>query len=410
MTPTNSIPALAVLVMLSCACSPDPDAGQPLGRATLTELPSPAADGSSLPRLTRGPDGKPWLSWVENNEEGAHSLRFSSLRDDGWSAPKTVSTGEDWFVNWADFPSLLVLPEGLMAAHWLTKTPGGSYAYDVTMAISNDAGNTWGEPFSPHDDGTATEHGFVSLFFAGDNIGAVWLDGRNMTGGSGHDGHGHGGMTLRSAVIDRDGSLVHGTEIDGLTCDCCQTGAAVADGVPIVVYRDRTEGEIRDVYVARMEDGRWSPGVLIAEDGWEIAACPVNGPAIDADGADVAVAWFTGAGSPAVKIAFSDDAGATFSPPVTVSVDRPLGRVGVALLEAGRAAVSWLAATEGGAEIRYRIVSGNGSNGPQTIVADTSANRMSGFPQIMAFDGGLLFAWTIAGEPTRIQAAATRPD
>jgi hypothetical protein len=400
---------IAIIAALICGCAPDPDTGARIARATLTGLSSPAADGSSLPRLTRGPDGEPWLSWVESNGQGAHSLRFSSFRNGRWSAPATISSGDDWFVNWADFPALLVLPDGLMAAHWLTKTPGGTYAYDVTMAVSSDGGLTWGEPFSPHDDGTLTEHGFVSLFPTAGRIGATWLDGRNMVGGDGHGDHGSGGMTLRAAVIDEDGSILRGTELDGLTCDCCQTGAAVADGVPIVVYRDRSRSEIRDIYVTRLVDETWSEPVPVARDGWEIAACPVNGPAIDADGTDVAVAWFTGAGRPTVKIAFSDDAGVTFSPPVAVSVDRPLGRVGVALQGSGRAAVSWLAATGEAAQIRYRIVSRDGSMGPETVVADTSAGRMSGFPQMIAFDGGLLFAWTGVGEPDRIETASARP-
>lgn len=402
---------LSLMALAFCGgCAPETDQASASPRASLTDPGSPAAPGSSLPRLVSGPDGTPWLSWVEEEPDGQAALRFASLKDGSWSPPRTISSGADWFVNWADFPSLLVMREGVMAAHWLTKTPGGTYAYDVTMALSTDGGDSWGDPLSPHDDGTATEHGFVSLFPAGDKVGAVWLDGRNMSGGSGHDSHGDGGMTLRSAAVDLDGSILNGSEIDGLTCDCCQTGAAVANGVPIVVYRDRTEGEIRDVYVARMEGGRWSTGVPVAEDGWEIAACPVNGPAIDVDGARVVVAWFTAADGSVVKAAFSDDAAATFSEPITVSSDRPLGRVDVAFLSDGRAAVSWLAATDDGAQIRYRTVAGDGPAGPETIVTETSASRMSGFPQMLANGDSLLFAWTDTGEPTRIRTARVSLD
>ena len=231
-----------------------------------------------------------------------------------------------------------------------------------------------------------------------------------MVGGSGHGDHGTGGMTLRAAAIDQDGTVVGGTELDGLTCDCCQTGAAVADGIPVIVYRDRDEGEIRDVYVTRFVDGTWSEGVAVADDGWEIAACPVTGPAIDADGRAIVVAWFTAADEPLVRVAFSDDAGATFSEPVTVSSERPLGRVDVAFLDGGRAAVSWLAASDEAAQIRYRTMSGNGSAGPETIVSDTSASRMSGFPQMLAYGDGLLFAWTEVGEPSRVRTALVTTD
>ena len=57
----------------------------------------------------------------------------------------------------------------------------------------------------------------------------------------------------------------------------------------------------------------WSKAENIHADGWELAGCPVNGPAIDALEMDVAVIWFTAAkGDPNVKIAFSDDGGAQF--------------------------------------------------------------------------------------------------
>lgn len=400
------IPYTIFLAMAGCA----PDSGHPTAPPSLevVDAGSPAAAGSSLPRLTAGPGGVPWLSWVEKLDDGRHAFRFASMKEGEWSAPRTISAGADWFVNWADFPSLLVLPDGLMAAHWLAKRPGGTYAYDVMMAVSRDQGETWGTPFSPHDDGTPTEHGFASLFALEGAIGAVWLDGRNMTSGEGHDGHGAGGMTLRTAVIDPEGRVLEGELLDDLTCDCCQTGAAVADGMPVVVYRDRSHDEIRDVYWARREEGRWSTGRPVADDGWRIAACPVNGPAIDAVGQQVAVAWFADAGRPVVQIAFSDDAGFTFAPPIHVSDDRPLGRVDVAWLPDGRAAVSWLAGGDEQASIRYRTVLPDGSAGPELTLTDTAASRMSGFPQLLSYGSDLLFAWTVTGEPSHIRTALVR--
>ena len=29
-----------------------------------------------------------------------------------------AASGDDWFVNWADFPSVIALPDGSLAAHW----------------------------------------------------------------------------------------------------------------------------------------------------------------------------------------------------------------------------------------------------------------------------------------------------
>ena len=49
-----------------------------------------------------------------------------------------------------------------------------------------------------------------------------------------------------------------------------------ADG-PVVVYRDRSEQEIRDISIVRLHDGKWSQPSSVFEDNWKINGCPVNG-------------------------------------------------------------------------------------------------------------------------------------
>lgn len=395
---------LPIVVSALIACSESP----PAGSSMHTEIPSPARPGSQTPHLTITPEGSVWMSWLETVDADTQALRAANLRDGHWSDPVTIAKGSDWFVNWADFPSLLVGPNDSMAAHWLVKRPGGTYAYDIAMSVSLDGGHIWSEPFSPHDDGTATEHGFVSMFATDDGFGAVWLDGRQMAGGS-HDatGHGAGGMTLRAAMLDREGRVRQGDLLDELTCDCCQTGAAATDAGPIVVYRDRTGEEIRDIYFSLFRDGHWMPGRPIAADHWEIAACPVNGPAIDAAGPDAVVGWFTGAPAPTVRVAFWSDEREGFSGAIDVSADRPLGRVDTALLPDGSAVVSWLAATDDdGAEIRYRRIWPDGRQGPVAVLASTEASRMSGFPQMVAAHDLLIFAWTMPGDTPVIRTAS----
>jgi hypothetical protein len=353
------------------------------------------------------------MSWVTTRDDGMHSLQASALRGRTWSRPLEVARDREWFVNWADFPSLLVGDGPLMAAHWLAKRPGGAYAYDVMISVSADNGQTWAAPFSPHDDGTATEHGFVSLFPAGPGFGAVWLDGRNMASASdthasadSAHGHGAGGMTLRSAFLEQDGTLRQGEELDGLTCDCCQTGAAVTTAGPLVVYRDRDDDEVRDIYFSAYRGGRWTQEMPVAEDGWQIAACPVNGPAIDAVGDSAVTSWFTAAPDPAVRAAFYSDARGTFGPPVEVDRDRPLGRVDSVLLADGSAVISWVGALdEQRAVIRYRRIWPDGHRGALNTLAEIPASRASGFPQMVSGGDGLVFAWTAPGESSRVLTA-----
>jgi len=348
------------------------------------------------------------MSWLEVSGEHA-TLEYARLADGVWSAPVRVASGANWFVNWADFPSVTPLSDRLWAAHWLVRRPGGTYAYDVALATSGDGGQTWDTTLTPHHDGTASEHGFVTLLPWEGRAAAIWLDGRNMAAeGAGADG----AMSLRFASIDgtrtRDDAV-----LDERVCDCCQTDAAVTSRGAVVVYRDRTADEIRDIYVARFEDATWHPGVPVAEDGWTVAGCPVNGPAVDAAGGQIVVAWYTGADEkPSVRAAFSSDGGATFSAPVDVSSASPLGRVDVSLLRDGSAVVSWMEKTDGdGAVLMLRRLAPTGLAGAPVPAVRIDARRPSGFPQLLAFDDSLLIAWTdVSGADSRVRTALLPAD
>ncbi len=367
-----------------------------LALAQVRELASPAGTGSGQPNLTVAPDGRVYLSWIERLGEGRFSLRFSSLEKEKWTAPQVIAEGSNWFVNWADFPSMVVLPDGSLAAHWLAKSGAGTFEYDVTISRSFDGGKTWGKPFVPHRDGVKAEHGFVSLFAAKDgNLAAVWLDGREMKAGAGSHDHGHGDMTLRTVKIKRDGTLIEEAVLDTRVCECCQTSAALTAEGPVIVYRDRSEQEIRDISIVRLRNGKWSQPVSVFKDGWQINGCPVNGPSIAASGRRVAVAWFTGVNDkPRVKLVFSSDAGASFGEPITVDDGNPAGRVEALMLADGSALVCWLEKLPTGGEVRMRRIKPNGKFDPAMVVSATGAARSNGFPQMARTGNSLVFAWT----------------
>ena len=58
--------------------------------------------------------------------------------------------------------------------------------------------------------------------------------------------------------------------VDDRVCDCCQTAAALTSDGPVVVYRDRTEDEIRDIHISRLIDGAWTESRAVSDDGWYI--------------------------------------------------------------------------------------------------------------------------------------------
>jgi hypothetical protein len=398
-------PALLTLVLTLAACdrSAPPAAGW-LGPVTVVS--SPAAPGSRYPHLAADAEGGAVLSWLQPTVDGGFALQHARWQGEAWSSPATIVTGRDWFINWADFPSVVPVTDRFWAAHWLEQRPGNVYSYDVRLAVSTDAGASWSAPMSPHDDGTPTEHGFVSLFGVGGELHAAWLDGRHTSGEHDHASGGHGAMTLRGATIGADGRRMGlDQEIDARVCDCCQTDFALTREGPVVVYRDRSEREVRDIALVRgMADG-WSAPVQIHADGWVIDACPVNGPAVAARGETVVVAWFTAPDLPRVRLAFSSDAGRTFLPPVEVASGKVAGRVDIELLDDSRAVVSWLQDGANGAEILAQPFTRSGAAAPAVVIARTSVARSSGFPQMIRAGRGLLFAWTESGDSPSVRTA-----
>jgi hypothetical protein len=386
---------------------------QPVTRAaeepgfTVRPLASPAAPGSAQPQLTVSSRGV-LLSWIERN--GSHAaLKFAERTASGWTAPRQVAAGDDWFVNWADVPSVIRLADGTIYGHWLQKSGPSTYAYDVRLARSTDEGQTFSASFTPHDDGTQTEHGFASLFqMPGAGLGLVWLDGRAMKAGAGHDSHGAGAgaMSVRGAIYDRHGKQLSEGPVDLRVCECCPTAAAVTAQGPVVAYRDRSEEEVRDIYVSRLVNGKWTTPAPVHRDNWKIAACPVNGPALSADGNTVVLAWFTAqSGEGHSYAAFSSDAGATFGPPIRLDDTGSIGRVDVELLRDGSALATWIEAMEGKAEFRARRVHASGQRGPAFGVAGLAASRASGYPRMARFNDELVFAWTETGDAPGVKTA-----
>lgn len=373
-------------------------------------LPSPAGPGSAQPQLSLSPRGV-LMSWVESAPDRA-TLKYAERTADGWSAPKVVASGADWFVNWADVPSVMRLADGTLAAHWLQRNGPGTYAYDVRLSYSKDEGKTWAASFSPHHDGTQTEHGFASLFqMPGGGLGLVWLDGRNMKGGHGSPGgdHGSGDMSLRFASFGRDWKQTADTALDLRTCECCPTAVSVTADGPIVAYRDRAQGDVRDIYVTRMAQGKWTKPAAVAAEGWQFPACPVNGPALSARGRDVAIAWFQAKDGNAKSLAaFSRDGGRTFGAPVRLDQEGSLGRVDIELLPDGSAAAGYIDLTANRAEFRVKRIQPGGQVSAPITVANLANSRSSGYPRMALHGGELVFAWVDRDNGSVVRTAVAR--
>lgn len=392
---------LPLLFVTACATQPQ----QP----QVDMLASPAKINSSLSRLFTNNEGQVYLSWVEENASNETSqLLYSTLNAGQWSSPVSVAAGDNWFVNWADFPSI-VADEERLTAHWLQKHAGGKYDYDVKVSFSNDNGHQWSTPIIPHKDGFGAEHGFVSMLpMANQQTFITWLDGRFTKSGHGEGSHGHGAgaMTLRAGIFDNQGKTMDEWELDHRVCDCCQTSAAMTSKGPIIAFRDRSEEEIRDISVVRYADNKWTEPRAVHNDNWKIEGCPVNGPAITAADEQVAVTWFTMSNNvPQVKLAFSQDAGETFAAPVIVTEGKTMGRVGITTLASGDIVIGWMDNKGKLAQVMAARYSPEGKLLNKIQVAEIQAARSTGFPSISASGNDIYLSWTQVGEANQVKTA-----
>ena len=348
--------------------------------------------------------GDIYLSWLEYEDDTLVSLRFSKWLGEKWSESTEIANGADWFVNWADFPAMAAGGKDgqHLVAHHLKKSSPGTYDYNVMISQSFDKGLTWGSPKVLHKDSINAEHGFVSILSKGDEgIALSWLDGRNTKTAADQtdkEAHHHGGsMSLRYTELSPEGHIRNSVALDDRVCDCCQTDMAMSKDGPVVVYSDRSEGEIRDIYLCKQRNGIWLEPKVVYQDNWEIAGCPVNGPAVDAKGDQLVVFWYTMVGEePGLRYALSSDGGDSFFNVSSLdSRERVMGRVDVRMLDGNRAILIWMEQGENNVSfIRAKMIDFSGREYEAITLVETEASRASGFPRIVIKDGRLFLTWT----------------
>jgi hypothetical protein len=367
------------------------------------------ADESGMPYLTKGPDGRIHLSWVDYLSDGGHALRTASWDGRRWSQPETIASGQRWFVNWADAPSIAVMPSGAMFAHWLSRgAESGKYGYGIRIAHKSASGGAWHEVHGINLEDKVDYAGF--LRFAPDAPFAVYLsppakeatesalsheqhDAQATAAENPHeDGH---RKTFRLVEFDEDGGFIRDREVDSDVCSCCPTAVGRSNDGWIAAYRDRRAGEIRDISVIRFDGKSWSQPQNLHADGWEIHGCPTEGPSIASIDKDVAIAWLTRANERArIQYVISHDGGASFGDAVLLDDGSPLGRPQLVPLDAESFLAAWLEKSESShLDIRIRRIHRDGTRGASTTVAKAPAGRAAGLPRIIVHDDEIVLAW-----------------
>lgn len=360
----------------------------------IQEIPFFYENSNAQPNLVSS-NGSLTLSWISSKEENKASLNYSRYMEGRWIKPQVIASGSDWFINWADFPAHAINQDLIITSH-LKKSASGKYTYDVVLNLQKLSGEKIKEDFLLNTDGVKAEHGFVSII-ANNKKGffITWLDGRNTIEKK-LDGV-HKPMTIRFAEITDKGDVIKESELDASTCDCCQTSIAITNDGPIVVYRDRGEKEVRDIYSVKNINGTWEEPNVVHDDGWIINGCPVNGPKVAVNSKDLAIAWFTVFNdNPLVNVSFSKNNGNSFGAPVKVNDHDAIGRVDVSFLNDKEVIVSYMEVDDIGTYLRIKKVSFDGKISEPITISKIDGGRNTGVPQLEIIDSEIFIVWTIS--------------
>ena len=354
---------------------------------------NPSAAGSVQANLSTHADGSPLLSWMEPGKGGTFALRYAVRQGARWSEPRTVEAGRHFFRHPGELPAVISLAGGSFLAHWIEMPNEASEAEFLYVSASRD-GVKWSPPVMAHHDKSQAQHGLASMVASGDREASLfWLQALK-----GEDGP----ASLMRSVISAEGAEVKEEVLDADVCQCCPTAVTRTARGLLVAYRDHTPDDIRDIYVIRSENGRWTSPKNVYADKWKLQGCPTNAASVHAKGEKVAVAWFTAEGSkPRVEVAFSGDGGTTFGKPAVVSTGESYGYASVAVDDTGGAFVSWLERGQAGARVLVRYVSAAGVAGPVTQVA-TGTRQSLGYPRLLPAGKDVWIAWNAAA---RVQTA-----
>lgn len=366
----------------------------PLPKVRVLTLPDPL--GGAAPNLSVSADGSLQLAWM--SDMGEPTLKLASLlasespseTEVEWSEVQIVTASPRLVIDWADVPAAAETGSGRTVVAWPEHhTDDPSAGRGLRLAAQLDDGS-FGPAWSPDDVRRGLESGFAGFVSTPAGLRLFWLDGREL----GRVGESRGTMQLRSLLIDDEGQPLGPSELlDERTCECCKLGVGLLDELAFAAYRDRSEAEVRDTFVA-------GPGLAptrVAADGWTLAGCPVNGPAVAVAGGRAHVAWFSGANDRSATWIASAESLNRFEPPIRFDLGLPGGRVDLLALADGEVLISWLEldpANPGLAALLTRRLRADGRLGPAHAIAELGAARDWGFARAALHGDEVVWVYT----------------
>jgi len=283
------------------------------------------------PAVAAGPQGTAFVAWVEHRPKKEADVMVAQLDREGkpLGEPVRVNPNAGEATAWrGDPPTLAVATDGTVYVGWAARAAAQGHASILYLSASKDGGRTFAPPTKINDDEKAGEHGMHSLAVGQDGrIHLAWLDERNLKAPA--ERHTAGGKKMEQMEQNREVFTAFSTDggrsfsknqrIAAEACPCCKTAVAVgADGRVYIGWRQVLPGEYRHIGIASSADGgaTYSAPVIVSDDKWLIAGCPVSGPALFvANDGTLRIMWYTEGerGTTGLYWAESRDQGKTFS-------------------------------------------------------------------------------------------------
>ncbi|MDT4898916.1 MAG: hypothetical protein QOH25_3993 [Acidobacteriota bacterium] len=281
------------------------------------------------PTVAPAPDGTVYVAWVEHRENKEADVMLAHLDREGQALlePVHVNSKQGEATAWrGDPPTVMVSPDGTVYVGWTARVEAAAHGNDLYLSASRDGGKTFEKPVRVNDDGKKVTHAMHSLATASDNrVYVVWLDERNLVMPSADQK----GMKMEHMEANRDVFFAMSTDggrsfsanqrLAKDACPCCKTAVTTGAGGRVYAsWRQVLPGEFRHIALATSEDNgkTFSSPVIVSDDRWMTASCPVSGPALSArDDGTLRVVWYTEGdrGEPGLYWAESRDQGKTFS-------------------------------------------------------------------------------------------------
>lgn len=423
---------VSALVLLLQPSSPVPAAGQPSGTVLAVEgrsnqTPWVAASGNFVA-----------VAWGAQPEGGGSDVFVAISRNGGdtFGSPVRVNTTDGEARLGGELPPRVALrpragsePDVLVA--YGTRAPSGTA---IVLAQSTDGGRSFVPARALQSTGTPGDRGWHALAVDGEGTAHVmWLDHRGLAASRSHD-HARdeaealdgvaqaqrsslyyarlsGNMASTASSVTTDVPINERALVPGV-CYCCKVAlSAGARGQLFAAWRHVYPGNIRDIaFLASADAGRTfgTPG-RVSDDGWHLAGCPDDGPAMAVDGAGVVhVVWPTvmGGDTPegAIFYAASHDEGRTFTPRVrvpTLGGPRPM-HPQVLTGADGRLTIAWDEVVDGvrRAAVRTMRVRGNSTPVFDNVERLGTDDAPTSYPVLASTSRGTLAVY-VEGQPGR---------